>query len=789
MYVHIYISHKPMLTRIKSALKIAGLCLMVSSAIAQQKRPVDYADPMIGTSESRWMLNPGASMPFGMIQLSPDNQSTDWKSGYEYAIESISGFSHIHAWTMAGLSVMPTVGALNPKIYPPDAPSTTGATSGHRSRIDKRTEKASPGYYSADLINYNIKAEITSTTRCGFFKLTFPETHDAHMMFNLLFPSEYPYYVLDAKITRVSDTEIEGYSKQQSGNWMRLGGFNDYTVHFVARFSKPFKAFGGWKGDAISKNITHIEGKDDVGAYVDFDTRQGEVVLMQTAISYVSIEQARINLNQEMNPFKWDFEKVHQNAANTWNSLLSKIKVEGGTEDNKTKFYTNMYRAYSARSILSDVNGKYADVCENVRQLDDPNSPILGCDAFWNTFWNLNQFWTLTNPDIANKWVKSELEMYKYGGWLPRGPAGFEYSGIMEASHEISLIVSAYQKGIRNFDVDMAFKAMLHQQTVNAVKHECSGVAGNRDIETYMKLGYIPSTGRTSNTLEFAYDDWCVAQFAKSLGKTDAHNQFIKRAGNFENIFDPQTKYMRPKDKEGKWLEKFDPVSTGGYTEGNAWQYTFFAPHDVNKLVSLIGADEFNRRLTFGFEQSSKSNFNAVGDRPELVYINHGNQPNMQAAYLFNYSGKPWLTQNWTREIMNKFYGTNPYNGWPGDEDEGQMGAWFVMSAMGIFEMDGGASTKPIYEIGSPLFPKTTIYLDSKYYKGKTFTIEAKNTSNTNRYIQSAMLDGKPLNKPWFYHSDLVDGGKLVLVMGPKPNKNWGSKPGDAPPSMSTVKN
>jgi putative alpha-1,2-mannosidase len=203
----------------------------------------------------------------------------------------------------------------------------------------------------------------------------------------------------------------------------------------------------------------------------------------------------------------------------------------------------------------------------------------------------------------------------------------------------------------------------------------------------------------------------------------------------------------------------------------------------------LIGADEFNRRLTFGFEQSSKSNFNAVGDRPELVYINHGNQPNMQAAYLFNYSGKPWLTQNWTREIMNKFYGTNPYNGWPGDEDEGQMGAWFVMSAMGIFEMDGGASTKPIYEIGSPLFPKTTIYLDSKYYKGKTFTIEAKNTSNTNRYIQSAMLDGKPLNKPWFYHSDLVDGGKLVLVMGPKPNKNWGSKPGDAPPSMSTAGN
>jgi predicted alpha-1,2-mannosidase len=778
-----------MLKQLQFVLKAAGLCFMFSSAMAQQKQPVDYADPMVGTSESRWMLNPGASMPFGMVQLSPDNQGTDWKAGYEYALESISGFSHIHAWTMAGLSVMPTVGVLNPKIYPPDAPSTTGQTAGHRSRIDKRTEKASPGYYAADLINYNIKAEITSTTRGGFFKLTFPETHEGHVMFNLLFPAEYPFSVLDAKITRVSDTEIEGYSKQQSGNWMKLGGFNDYTVHFVARFNKPFKAFGGWNGNKIIKNVNQLEGKDDIGAYVDFDTKQGEVVLLQTAISYVSIDQARLNLNQEMNPFKWSFEAARKKAGDTWNNLLSNIKVEGGTEVNKKKFYTNMYRSYCARSILSDVNGKYVDVCENVRQLDDPKSPVYGCDAFWNTFWNLNQVWTLVNPDIANQWVKSQLEMYKYGGWLARGPAGMEYSGIMEASHEISLIVSAYQKGIRNFDVNKAYEAMYHQQTTNGIKHECSGLAGNADLKTYMELGYIPQTGRTSNTLEFAYDDWCVSQMAKALGKKDDYDMFTKRANNFQNIFDTETRYMRPKSKDGKWLEKFDPIHTGGYTEGNAWQYTFFVPHDVNKLVSLIGNDEFVKRLTFGFEQSSKLNFNAVGDAMELVYINHGNQPNMQAAYLFNYAGKPWLTQHWAREIMNKFYGDNPYNGWPGDEDEGQMGAWFTMSAMGLFEMNGGASTKPIYEIGSPLFTKTTIKLDPKYYSGKTFTIEAKNNSNTNRYIQSATLDGKPLNKPWFYHSQLVDGGKLVLIMGPKPNKNWGSKPDDAPPSMSTVNN
>ena len=754
---------------------------------AQQKQPVDYADPMVGTSESRWMLNPGATLPFGMVQLSPDNQSTDWKAGYEYTLESISGFSHIHAWTMAGLSVMPTTGVVNPAIYPPDAPTTTGRTAGHRSRINKSTEKASPGYYAADLINYNIKAEVTSTTRAGFFKFTFPETQEAHVLFNLLFPAEYPFNVLEATITRVSDTEIEGYSKQQSGNFMRLGGFNDYTVHFVARFNKPFKQLGGWQGKEMSKNITQLTGKDDIGAWVDFDTKQGEVILMQTGISYVSIEQARLNLNQEMNPFHWDFEAARKNASAIWNDLLSKIKVEGSTEQNKKKFYTNLYRSYCARSILSDVNGKYHDACEQERQLPDPQSPVFGCDAFWNTFWNLNQLWTLVNPGIANQWVRSQLEMYKTGGWLARGPAGFEYSGIMEASHEIALIASVYQKGIARFDTTVAWQAMLHQQITNGIAHECGGYAGNKDIQTYMELGYIPQPGRVSNTLEYAYDDWCVAQMAKSLRDTSRYNQFMQRAAYYKNIFDPQTLYMRPKDKEGHWLQNFNPLTTGGYTEGNAWQYSFFVPHDVNKLVTLMGRDTFNNRLEYGFEQSSKMNFNAIGDKPERVYINHGNQPNMQAAYLFNYSGQPWRTQYWVREIMNRFYGTDPYNGWPGDEDEGQMGAWLVMSAMGLFETDGGTSTKPIYEIGSPLFNKITIQLDQRYYPGKTFVIEAKNVSDANRYIQSAQLNGKPLSKPWFYHSDLVGGGKLVLTMGPAPNKNWGNKPGDTPPSMSTT--
>ncbi len=332
-----------------------ALCVLRLSA--QQKLPVDYADPLIGTSESRWMLNPGATLPFGMVQLSPDNQSQHWKAGYEYTIGSVFGFSHIHAWTMSGLSVMPTKGVLNPYIYPhadvpitvmptkgvlnpyiyphADVPISTGSTAGHRSRIDKNTEKATPGYYSVDLVDFDIKTELTSTTRSGFFRFTFPETNEGHVFFNLLFPQEYETKILDAKITKVSDTEIEGYSRQVSAGW------NDYTVHFVARFNKPFKLFGGW------------EEKD--------------------IVSLVSIDQARMNLEKELiEPYGWDFNAVKENARTVWGNLLGKIEVSGGSETNKTKFYTNLYRSYVARAILSDVNGKYVDPCEEIKQLKDP---------------------------------------------------------------------------------------------------------------------------------------------------------------------------------------------------------------------------------------------------------------------------------------------------------------------------------------------------------------------------------------------------------------------------------
>jgi predicted alpha-1,2-mannosidase len=760
----------------------AMACLLTTTVKAQVKQPVDYADPLLGTSESRWMLNPAATMPFGMVQLGPDNQGDVWKSGYEYTLNNVGGFSHIHSWTMVGLSVMPTVGVLQTERGAADAP-TTGWTTGYRSRIYKETEKASPGYYGVKLMNGDITTEMTTTNRAGFFKFTYPNEEDAHILLDLNIPGEAVTNILDARFTKVSDNEIEGYSHQK---W----SWNEYTVHFVIRFNKPIEGFGGWVGSKTSKNVTEVAGRGKVGAYADFKTKKGEVIQMQTAISLVSINGARLNLETEMNPFKWNFEAARANARNTWNNLLGKIKVEGSTEVNKKKFYTNLYRSYVARTTWSDVDGKYVDPNEVIRQVD-PKTPILGSDAFWNTFWNLNQLWTLVNPDIASKWSRSFLEIYKSGGWLPKGPAGIEYSGIMEASHEISLIVSSYQKGIRDFDVPTAFEAMIHQQTTPGVKTPENGFAGNRYYESYLKLGYVPNEeGQVSNTLEYAYDDWCVAQFAKALGKTSEYNMFMKRAGNYKNVWDPAVKYVRMKNRDGSWVKDWSPYcctnfSGPGYLEGNGWQYSFFNPHDVQGILNLMGKDEFNNRLNEGFEKSVKFNFNAPADMYDLVPINHGNQPNMQAAWLFNYSGKPWLTQKWTREIMNRYYGSTPYHGWLGDEDEGQMGAWYVMAAMGLFETDGGASTKPFYEIGGPIFNKITITLDNHYYKGKSFTIEAKNTSDANRYIQSATFNGNPLNKPWIYHTDVVNGGKLVLVMGPTPNKNWGIRPEDAPPSMS----
>lgn len=786
---------------------IGLLCLLCNGLFIPHttaKAPIDYVDPLMGMHDSRWMLFPGATMPFGMVKLSPDNESdTTWKAGYDNQVDNIAGFNHIHDWTMAGLMTMPVTG----KLYTRPGSEDYVSEKGFRSRIDHSTEQASPGYYSVILEDYGIKAELTTTVRTGFQRYTFPASDSARIMLALHMFCEYPYEVDWASIRKVSDTEIEGFSRHRLfDSYSQLS--NDYTVYFVVKLDKPFSSMGTWEADEVEWDSDCIFGQGDIGAFLNFQTRENEVIQMKTGISFVSIEQARLNLQLESDPFGWDFEAVQQQAREAWSTILNTIEVEG-SETDKKKFYTNFYRAYSGRSIFNDVNGKYTDMCEQVAQLPD-GEVIYSSDAFWNTFWNLNQLWALATPDIMNSWVKSLLHFYDRGGWLPNGTTGLEYCDIMVAQHEIPIINSAYQKGIRNYDVQKAYKAIRHSQTAAPEAHPGGSLVGNRQIVPYMKLGYVPfgrkshykfmgdfNEGPASNTLDYAFDDWNVAMMAKALGKEQDYQTFIRRADNFRNIFNPETKMMCPRLADGTFVDMDKLQSTPewathsnswmgtGFIEGNAWQYTWYVPHDVNAIVGLLGRKEFVSRLNEGFEKSARYKFNAPNDMFKDYPINHGNQPNMQAAYLFNYAGAPWLTQKWAKAIMNEYYGSTPDHGWLGDEDQGQMGAWYVMSSMGLFQMDGGGSTAPIYEIGSPVFDKVTIHLDPDYYNGSTFTIEAKNISEQNIYIQSATLNGKPLNKPWFYHSELVNGGTLVLNMGPKPNRNWGSAPEAAPPSMS----
>ena len=435
-----------------------------------------------------------------------------------------------------------------------------------------------------------------------------------------------------------------------------------------------------------------------------------------------------------------------------------------------------MYRAL-CRNLFSDVNGEWVSADGKVHKLSNPDHLALGCDAFWNTFWNLNQFWNLVTPEWSSKWVNSQLAMYDSNGWLAKGPAGMEYIPVMVAEHEIPLIVSAYQMGIRDFDSEKAFAAMKKMKTTPAVRIG-GGFAGNRNLVEYLKYQYVPfEKGRFSNSLEYSYDDWTVGQMAKALGKSHDYEVFNKRGYWWKNAMNPKTGYAHMRGVDGKFVSDFDPFLTGRnqhYVEGNSWQLTFFVPQDVPALIETIGEKNFVERLNWGFEVSKQWRYNAPNDQYWDYPVVQGNQQSMHFAFLFNWAKKPWLTQKWSRSIMDRYYGTGVANAYLGDEDQGQMSAWFVMAALGLFQTDGGCRVNPIYEIASPLFEKVVINLGGLYGRGDSFIIEAKNVSRKNKYIQSAILNGQKLNTFYFQASELLRGGKLILVMGDQPNHLWG---------------
>lgn len=739
----------------------------------------DYVDTRIGTGHSRWMIAPGPWMPFSMVKLSPDNQNIGWQAGYQPTFETIGSFTHIHEWTMAGLGMMPTNGTLQTRVgdeFDPDG--------GYRARIDKATEEAPLGYYKVYMPDTRIWAEVTATERAGFQRYTFPKDQDGRVILDLHVQAEYDYKLLEVDIKKINDYRIEGRSHQISPRptvWSDDAD-QEYTVNFVIEFDQPIKKIGGWRNDALV-DISKLQGKDlkDAGVYVEFDTKKSAVVQARSGVSLVSVANAGENLEKEITrPFGWKYDAVVENQKKVWNGYLSRITIASDNRLEKVRFYTNFFRSL-CRNTWSDVNGEWMAPDETKQKFTNPNYLALGCDAFWNTFWNLNQLWNLATPEWSSKWVNSQLAMYDINGWLAKGPAGMEYIPVMVAEHEIPLMVSAYQMGVRDFDTEKAFQAMKKMQTTPAGP-VAGGFAGNRDLVAYMKYKYVPSDlGRFSNSLEYSYDDWTLSQFAKALGKEADYKVFAERGEWWRNAFNPQNGYAQLRNSKGVFEDPFDPFQSGRnhhYVEGNSWQLSFFVPQDVPALAKVIGQKTFVDRLNWGFVASEPWRYNAPNDQYWDYPVVQGNQQSMHFAFLFNWVGYPWLTQKWSRSILDEYYGGGLANAYLGDEDQGQMSAWFVMASIGLFQTDGGCRTEPVYEIASPLYEQVTIDLGGRYGRGKQFVIEATNASRNNKYVQSATLNGKPLTSFKFPAKELLQGGTLTLMMGDKPNKQWGLEAG-----------
>ncbi len=740
----------------------------------KQQTPADYVHTEIGTAHSRWMIAPGPWMPFSMVKLSPDNQNEGWQAGYQPTLETVGCFSHIHEWTMGGLGMLPVNGPLQTNVgdqFKPDE--------GYRSRIDKATEEAPLGYYKVHLTDYDIWAELTATTRCGFQRYTFPKNKPGRVLMDLKIQAEYRYQLENVEMKKINEYRIEGVSHQKIPNVWSRDADQEYKLHFVIEFDQPIQKIGGWINDEI-KEIDQIQGSNLklAGMYVEFNTQKSSVVQARTGISLVSIKNASENLKKEITePFGWNFDAVRQNQLKTWNELFSRVNISTCDRLEKVRFYTNMYRAICSRNTWSDVNGEWMASDASLQKLSNPDHVALGCDAFWNTFWNLNQFWNLVTPEWSSRWVNSQLAMYEANGWLAKGPAGMKYVPVMVAEHEIPLIVGAYQMGIRDYDAEKAFEAVKKMQMTPA-RHVAGGFAGNRDLIPYLQYKYVPiEKGRFSNTLEYSFDDWTVSQLANALGKENDYKLFADRGNWWKNAFNLKNGYAQLRDSNGVFVEPFDPFTSGKnhhYVEGNAWQLSYFVPQDVPALAQYIGKEMFTKRLIWGFQASEPWRYNAPNDQYWDYPVVQGNQQSMHFAFLFNWVQKPWLTQTWSRSIIERYYGSGTANAYLGDEDQGQMSAWFVMAAIGLFQTDGGCRINPIYEIASPLYEKIVIDLGNRYGRGKTFTINAKNASRKNKYVQSAILNGKKWNSFQFPASELLKGGSLILEMGPNPNTQWG---------------
>jgi predicted alpha-1,2-mannosidase len=741
---------------------MAAPCMCGSVDIPDNVR---YVNPFIGTGGHGHTF-PGATLPFGMVQLSPDTRTDGWDAcgGYHYTDTSILGFSHTHLngtgiGDMGDILFMPFVGQAHIVPGPEDNPDA-----GYRSRFSHEDEHAEPGYYRVRLSDYDILAELTAALRSGFHRYSYPAGSEAGLVIDLSHTiHSHANPVTELRV--INDREIEGYKRTRG--WAR-----NHHVYFHARFNRPFVCTLYENGSVQTGKWAIASG--NVQAVLRFDDKDN-MVLAKVGISAVDYDGARKNLDAEI--LDWDFEGVRENARATWRRQLSKIDIKGGTADEKAIFYTALYHSSISPYLFTDVDGRYRGLDQEIHE--NRGKPIYTVFSLWDTFRAFHPLMTIIEPERTNAFIKTLLTHYEQGGLLPKWELVANYTGTMDGYHAVSVIVDAYMKGIRDYNIDKAYEAILKSS-----RFQDSGILypdknildklNNKSKYFYNELGYIPCdlfNKSVSQGLEYAYDDWCIARMAHALGKTKDAAAYEERAKNYRHYFNPETKFMRAKNSDGSWKLPFNPrYSKKGYneyTEGNAWQWTFFVPHDVEGLEELMGGkQELLAKLDELFTMDSHIDEEyKSGDITGLIgQYAHGNEPSHHITHMYNYLGQPWKTQALTDEIMTTLYFNNP-NGLCGNEDCGQMSAWYVLNAMGFYSFCPG---DPTYSLGRPLFDEASIQVGQE----KLFIIRALNNSPENKYIQSARLNGVDLKSPFFTHEQLVQGGVLELTMGSEPNKN-----------------
>lgn len=756
--------NKPILLAVVSLLSGVAACFAQA-----QKEPVDYVMPNIGSiGQLLTATVPYVQRPHGMARLAPITTPgiTD-----RYLADRIFGFPAGPAMLMASTGEAKA----DPAAY--------------ASEFDHDFETATPYYYAADLQTWGIRAEFTAANEAGYYRFTFPPSAHAHFAITLGAASE---------LAVEGSNAVEGSERMEGlvGNLASKQG--ETREYFYLEFSQPFQSFQTWRAGEFS-HASKVAG-NNLGFVADSPTSAHDVIEVRVGLSYISADQARRNLQREIP--QWTFEKLKAETRAIWNKALGGINVEGGTERQRTIFYTALYRSLGRMTDITE-DGRYFSGYDHAVHSSEGHDFYID-DGLWDTYRSLHPLQLLLEPQRQQDMIRSYIHMYEQSGWMPSFPSAAGEQAVMIGHHADAFILDAYEKGYRDFDAEKAYEAMRKNATEATMLPWRRGPLTSLD-RVYFEKGFFPALARgvpetvpevtgekrqaVSVTLENSYDDWCVAQLAKELGKTADVAYFTKLAHNYQNVFDPKIGFMAPKSADGRWVADFDPKLGGGQggrdytTEVDSWIYTFHVQHDVAGLIKLLGGrDTFNARLDRLFvEQYGTSKFQFLGQFPDATGLvglyAQGNEPSFHIPYLYDFSGQPWKTQGRVRQLMDVWYGDGPL-GIPGDDDGGATSSWYVLSAIGFYPVCPGI---PVYEIGSPLFSRSTVQLGN----GKEFTVIANHVSARNKYIQSALLNGKPLNRPWFAHADVANGGTLVLEMADQPNKAWGSAAQDAPPSMS----